>query len=107
MPTHVRLDPTDAEFVDVIHTDGKSIFLLGNYKHALGYVKGSGIEWLVIVYLLNITKFKLDRTSKLDSIPSSKLNRTNHIRIYVLCKYCKRWLAPCIISIIVSIGDVD
>lgn len=29
MPTHVRLDPTDAQLVDVIHTDGKSIFLLG------------------------------------------------------------------------------
>lgn len=29
MPSHVRLDPSDAELVDVIHTDGKSIFLLG------------------------------------------------------------------------------
>ncbi|VVC96295.1 unnamed protein product [Leptidea sinapis] len=29
MPTNVRLDPTDAQLVDVIHTDGKSIFLLG------------------------------------------------------------------------------
>lgn len=29
MPAHVRLDPTDAELVDVIHTDGKSIFFLG------------------------------------------------------------------------------
>lgn len=31
MPPHVRLDPTDAELVDVIHTDGKSIFLLGMF----------------------------------------------------------------------------
>jgi hypothetical protein len=29
MPSFVRLDPTDAKLVDVIHTDGKSIFLLG------------------------------------------------------------------------------
>ncbi|XP_069354959.1 pancreatic triacylglycerol lipase-like isoform X4 [Maniola hyperantus] len=37
MPTHVRLDPSDAQLVDVIHTDGKSIFLLGHqcpsYQH--------------------------------------------------------------------------
>lgn len=29
MPSHARLDPTDAQLVDVIHTDGSSIFLLG------------------------------------------------------------------------------
>nr|CAD7568951.1 unnamed protein product [Timema californicum] len=29
MPTITRLDPSDAKLVDVIHTDGKSIFLLG------------------------------------------------------------------------------
>lgn len=29
MPSHVRLDPSDAELVDVIHTDGKGIFFLG------------------------------------------------------------------------------
>lgn len=32
MPPHARLDPTDAELVDVIHTDGSSIFLLGKHK---------------------------------------------------------------------------
>jgi pimeloyl-ACP methyl ester carboxylesterase len=30
MPSHLRLDYTDAQLVDVIHTDGKSIFFLGN-----------------------------------------------------------------------------
>lgn len=29
MPGKVRLDTTDAKLVDVIHTDGTSIFLLG------------------------------------------------------------------------------
>ncbi|XP_011306822.1 pancreatic triacylglycerol lipase isoform X3 [Fopius arisanus] len=29
MPSHLRLDWTDAQLVDVIHTDGKSIFFLG------------------------------------------------------------------------------
>jgi len=29
MPAHVRLDPSDAQLVDVIHTDGKEIFFLG------------------------------------------------------------------------------
>lgn len=32
MPAHVRLDPTDAELVDVIHTDGKGIFFLGWFR---------------------------------------------------------------------------
>jgi len=33
MPSHLRLDYTDARLVDVIHTDGKSIFFLGK-QHA-------------------------------------------------------------------------
>ncbi|XP_041357545.1 pancreatic triacylglycerol lipase-like [Gigantopelta aegis] len=35
----VRLDPTDAKFVDVIHTDGSSIFVLGlGAKQPMGHV---------------------------------------------------------------------
>ncbi len=32
MPTFVRLDPTDADFVDVIHTDSKSIMMGGPFQ---------------------------------------------------------------------------
>jgi pancreatic triacylglycerol lipase len=32
MPTFVRLDPTDADFVDVIHTDSKSIMMGGQFQ---------------------------------------------------------------------------
>lgn len=32
MPSHLRLDYTDARLVDVIHTDGKSIFFLGKRR---------------------------------------------------------------------------
>lgn len=35
MPSHLRLDYTDARLVDVIHTDGKSIFLLGKRLYSL------------------------------------------------------------------------
>lgn len=39
MPSHVRLDFTDAQLVDVIHTDGRSIYfpLLGNIGLPPGY----------------------------------------------------------------------
>ncbi|RWS22180.1 pancreatic triacylglycerol lipase-like protein, partial [Leptotrombidium deliense] len=39
MPSEVRIDRSDAEFVDVIHSDAKSIFLLGlGMKQACGHV---------------------------------------------------------------------
>lgn len=46
MPAHVRLDPTDADLVDVIHTDGKGIFFLGLLRHRFS------------VFLLNRRPFK-------------------------------------------------
>ncbi|KAK7052800.1 hypothetical protein SK128_022400 [Halocaridina rubra] len=39
LPPSVRLDPTDANFVDVIHTDSDSIYLLGlGMEQAVGHV---------------------------------------------------------------------
>lgn len=39
MPETVRLDRTDAEFVDVIHTDSKSILQLGlGMSQAIGHI---------------------------------------------------------------------
>ncbi|XP_035684787.1 pancreatic triacylglycerol lipase-like isoform X1 [Branchiostoma floridae] len=39
MPTHVRLDPSDAMFVDAIHTDGESILALGfGMSQAVGHL---------------------------------------------------------------------
>lgn len=35
MPSHVRLDPTDAMLVDVIHTDSGSTFGAGKYFNNL------------------------------------------------------------------------
>lgn len=35
MPEQIRLDPSDADLVDVIHTDGSSIFLLGSYLNII------------------------------------------------------------------------
>ena len=37
MPTFVRLDPTDAQFVDVVHTDGCAGGISSNHRlHAWG-----------------------------------------------------------------------
>lgn len=33
MPEFVRLDPSDAQLVDIIHTDSRSIILLGKLSH--------------------------------------------------------------------------
>lgn len=75
MPTNVRLDPTDAQLVDVIHTDGKSIFLLGNARNVIilihslhhctfacynPYWSGSQMHFILmmlIIYLIPFLRF--------------------------------------------------
>jgi len=64
MPSHSRLDPSDAQLVDVIHTDGSSIFLLGKCgvlestfcAHEIIYNDNMGKK-----FLENVLKFLLIR----------------------------------------------
>jgi pancreatic triacylglycerol lipase len=41
MPSHLRLDYMDAKLVDVIHTDGKSIFFLGKLGNYYSFILNS------------------------------------------------------------------
>lgn len=49
MPEQVRLDPNDADLVDVIHTDGSSIFLLGSLVCSFAFFNFHSISSSVTV----------------------------------------------------------
>ena len=55
MPRFVRLDPDDATFVDVIHTDAKSILMLGkNVKENFNLDKTIKTLFLNIMLVMTI-----------------------------------------------------
>lgn len=78
MGAHVRLDPTDANFVDIIHTDGKSILLLGK----CGFI-------YCIYYLLNLFKNN-DFMFPYSSLPFFFIALSFQVHFYILKNHQKK-----------------